>query len=100
MSTRHPLAPLAKADSTYDERDASNAAGLTYLGIGVPSGVPSWGHSLATSVKLINVFPLTVVWPGLIVTVVVVALKIFGDVLRDAIDPVTNPALREIGGER
>ncbi|KAB6799769.1 ABC transporter permease, partial [Bifidobacterium longum] len=51
-------------------------------------------------VKLINVFPLTVVWPGLIVTVVVVALNIFGDVLRDAIDPVTNPALREIGGER
>ena len=76
------------------------ASGLTYLGIGVPSGVPSWGHSLATSVKLINVFPLTVVWPGLIVTVVVVALNIFGDVLRDAIDPVTNPALREIGGER
>ena len=64
------------------------------------AGVPSWGHSLATSVKLINVFPLTVVWPGLIVTVVVVALNIFGDVLRDAIDPVTNPALREIGGER
>lgn len=75
-------------------------SGLTYLGIGVPSGVPSWGHSLATSVKLINVFPLTVVWPGLIVTVVVVALNIFGDVLRDAIDPVTNPALREIGDER
>ena len=75
-------------------------SGLTYLGIGVPSGVPSWGHSLATSVKLINVFPLTVVWPGLFATVVVVARNIFGDVLRDAIDPVTNPALREIGGER
>lgn len=72
-------------------------SGLTYLGVGVPSGVPSWGHSLATSVKLINVFPLTVVWPGLIVTVVVVALNIFGDVLRDAIDPVANPALREAG---
>lgn len=69
-------------------------SGLTYLGIGVPSGVPSWGHSLATSVKLINVFPLTVLWPGLIVTVVVVALNVFGDVLRDAIDPVANPALR------
>ena len=63
----------------------------------MPSGVPSWGHSLATWVKLINVFPLTVVWPGLIVTVVVVALNIFGDVLRDAIDPVANPALREAG---
>ncbi|WP_165775892.1 ABC transporter permease [Bifidobacterium scaligerum] len=70
-------------------------SGLTYLGIGVPSGMPSWGHSLATSVKLINVFPLTVLWPGLVVTVVVVALNIFGDVLRDAIDPVTNPALRQ-----
>lgn len=71
-------------------------SGLTYLGIGVPSGVPSWGHSLATSVKLINVFPLTVLWPGLIVTVVVVALNVFGDVLRDAIDPVANPELRQV----
>ncbi len=69
-------------------------AGLTYLGVGVPSGLPSWGHSLTTSVKFINVFPLTVLWPGLVVTMVVVALNLFGDVLRDAIDPVTNPRLR------
>lgn len=71
-------------------------SGLTYLGVGVPSGVPSWGHSLATSVKFINVYPLTVLWPGLIVTIVVVALNVFGDVLRDVIDPVTNPELREV----
>ncbi|WP_240542018.1 ABC transporter permease [Bifidobacterium sp. CP2] len=70
-------------------------AGLTYLGVGVGAGVPSWGHSLATSVKLINVFPLTVLWPGLVVTLVVVALNLFGDALRDAADPVANPALRE-----
>ena len=69
-------------------------AGLTYLGVGVPSGLPSWGHSLTTSVKFINVFPLTVLWPGLVVTMVVVALNLFGDALRDAIDPVTNPTLR------
>ena len=69
-------------------------AGLTYLGVGVPSGLPSWGHSLTTSVKFINVFPLTVLWPGLAVTMVVVALNLFGDALRDAIDPVTNPMLR------
>ena len=73
-------------------------AGLTYLGVGVGAGVPSWGHSLATSVKLINVFPLTVVWPGLIVTLVVVALNLFGDALRDATDPVSNPALRRSAG--
>ena len=69
-------------------------SGLTYLGIGVPSGVPSWGHSLATSVKFINVYPLTVLWPGLVVTLVVVALNLFGDALRDAVDPIANPALR------
>lgn len=73
-------------------------AGLTYLGVGVGAGTPSWGHSLATSVKFINVFPLTVLWPGLVVTVVVVALNLFGDALRDAADPVTNPALRDLGG--
>lgn len=72
-------------------------SGLTYLGIGVPSGVPSWGHSLATSVKFINVYPLTVLWPGLIVTLVVVALNVFGDLLRDVADPLSNPALRSAG---
>lgn len=69
-------------------------SGLTYLGVGVPSGLPSWGHSLSTSVRFIDIFPLTVVWPGLVVTMVVVALNLFGDALRDAIDPVTNPGLR------
>ncbi|RBP98307.1 ABC transporter permease [Bifidobacterium aemilianum] len=71
-------------------------SGLTYLGIGVPSGVPSWGHSLATSVKFIDVFPLTVLWPGLLVTMVVVALNVCGDLLRQAMDPVSNPELRKL----
>ncbi|KAB8290589.1 ABC transporter permease [Bifidobacterium avesanii] len=60
-------------------------AGLTYLGVGVGAGVPSWGHSLATSVKFINVFPLTVLWPGLVVTLAVVALNLLGDALNSAL---------------
>ena len=32
-------------------------AGLTYLGVGVGAGVPSWGHSLSTSVKFISIYP-------------------------------------------
>ena len=67
-------------------------SGLTYLGIGVPAGVPSWGRVLATSVSLIHVNPLSVVWPGLIVTVVVVALNLFGDVLRKVLDPSSKSA--------
>lgn len=70
-------------------------AGLTYLGVGVGAGVPSWGHSLAISVRFISIYPLTVLWPGLIVTMTVIALHLFGDALRDAIDPLTNPELRE-----
>lgn len=70
-------------------------AGLTYLGVGVGAGVPSWGHSLSTSVRFISIHPTAVLWPGLVVTLVVIALNLFGDALRDALDPLTNPALRE-----
>ncbi|NEG69462.1 ABC transporter permease [Bifidobacterium choloepi] len=70
-------------------------AGLTYLGVGVPSGTASWGHSLATSAKFIAVYPATVLWVGLTVTLAVLALNLFGDALRDAADPLTNPALRQ-----
>ena len=73
-----------------------DSLGRTYLGVGVPSGVPSWGYSLASSVKFITIYPLTVVWPGLIVTVVVMALNLFGDALHDAADPLSNPRLRRV----
>ena len=45
--------------------------------------------------KFISIYPMAVLWPGLVVTMVVVALNLFGDALRDAFDPLTNPALRE-----
>ncbi|MEJ5920832.1 ABC transporter permease [Bifidobacterium thermophilum] len=75
-------------------------AGLTYLGVGVPSGVPSWGHSLTTSVRLISVYPLTVLWPGLVVTLVVTALYLLGDAIRDCADPLANPELRRVADGR
>lgn len=74
-------------------------SGLTYLGIGVPAGVPSWGRSLATCAKLITVHPLTVIWPGLIITAVVVALNLLGDALRDCADPLVNADLRRVSYE-
>lgn len=74
-------------------------AGLTYLGIGVPAGTASWGASLSASASFISIFPLTVVWPGALITIVVVALNLFGDSLRRAVDPVVNSQLRAAAEE-
>lgn len=71
-------------------------SGLTYLGVGVPSGTPSWGASLSATVRFINVYPLTVLWPGLVVTLAVTALNLFGDALGNAVDPVMNQSLRRM----
>ncbi|MDR1188765.1 MAG: ABC transporter permease [Bifidobacteriaceae bacterium] len=62
-------------------------AGLTFLGYGAASGTPSWGRSLAQSQGLIGVEPLAVLWPGLTIAVVVLALNLLGDVLRQVGDP-------------
>lgn len=62
-------------------------AGLSFLGFGAPRGTPSWGQSLAESQQYIGVAPLSVLWPGLTITLVVLALTLFGDALREALDP-------------
>lgn len=74
-------------------------SGLTYLGVGVPSGVASWGRVLATSLTLIHVNPLAVLWPGLIVTLVVVALNLLGDSLREALTPESQKSLHKHSDE-
>lgn len=62
-------------------------AGLSYLGYGAPSSVPSWGRMLSELQTYLAVHPLSVLWPGLAITVTVLALNLLGDALRDATDP-------------
>lgn len=62
-------------------------AGLSYLGFGASVVDPSWGLLLADLQRYIGVHPLSVIWPGLAITVTVLALNLLGDALREATDP-------------
>lgn len=62
-------------------------AGLSYLGFGATLTEASWGTLLADLQRYIGVHPLTVVWPGLAITVTVLGLNLLGDALREATDP-------------
>ena len=66
-------------------------AGLSYLGFGAPVTDPSWGLLLKDLQQFITVHPLSVVWPGLAITLTVLALNLLGDALRDATDPTLSP---------
>lgn len=62
-------------------------AGLSFLGFGAPPSVPSWGLMLAEMQSHIAVHPLVVLWPGLAITITVLAFYLLGDALREALDP-------------
>lgn len=62
-------------------------AGLSYLGFGAAVTEPSWGLLLSQLQQYLTVYPLSVVWPGLAITLTVLGLNLLGDGLRDATDP-------------
>lgn len=62
-------------------------AGLSYLGFGAPVTEPSWGLLLAELQQYLTVYPLSVLWPGLAITITVLGLNLLGDGLREATDP-------------
>ncbi len=72
---------LAAAIATLAE------AALSYLGYGAPVGAASWGRTLSDLQKYISVQPLTVLWPGVVITLTVLGFNQLGDALRDATDP-------------
>ena len=65
-------------------------AGLSYLGFGAPVTEPSWGLLLKDLQAYISVHPLSVVWPGLAITLTVLGLNLLGDGLREATDPTLS----------
>jgi peptide/nickel transport system permease protein len=61
---------------------------LSFLGLGVPPNIPSWGAMLGGQAQLyVRTAPWTAVFPGLVLSVAVLAANLFGDTLRDILDP-------------
>lgn len=71
-------------------------AGLSYLGFGASVVDPSWGILLSDLQRYIAVHPLSVLWPGLAITVTVLALNLLGDGLREATDPTLRQNPRAV----
>ncbi|WP_217183499.1 ABC transporter permease [Streptomyces sp. AC495_CC817] len=71
-------------------------AGLSYLGFGASVVEPSWGILLADLQRYIGVHPLSVIWPGLAITITVLSLNLLGDGLREATDPTLRHRAAEV----
>ncbi len=62
-------------------------AALSFLGLGEPPPTPTWGNILQDSQKYIRNAPWIAVFPGCAIAVSVLGLNLFGDAVRDAMDP-------------
>ena len=73
-------------------------ASLSFLGFGIPPPTPSWGGMLSgTGRAFMFDAPWMVIWPGLALATVVYAINMFGDAVRDLLDPKLRGASDAMG---
>jgi len=87
-STVLVLATLVVANNILTE------AGLSFVGAGIRPPTPSWGNLIADGVERLVTAPHLAIVPGIAIVVTVLSLNIFGDGLRDALDPRAKVRLR------
>ncbi|MBM3479345.1 MAG: ABC transporter permease [Alphaproteobacteria bacterium] len=81
------LAPLI-VQSTYIAASAIlTEAGLSFLGVGVPPEIPSWGNIIAQGRSFFLIAPWSILIPGAFLAVMVLGVNMLGDGLRDRLDP-------------
>jgi peptide/nickel transport system permease protein len=77
-----------------------NEAGLSFLGFGIPPPQPSWGGMLSGSArKYMFLDPWMALWPGLALSITVYAVNMFGDAIRDLLDPRLRGGIGRYGGK-
>jgi peptide/nickel transport system permease protein len=60
---------------------------LSFLGVGLPPDIPTWGNVMAEGRSQFGEFPHNILFPGIFLAVTVLAVNILGDGLRDTLDP-------------
>jgi peptide/nickel transport system permease protein len=60
---------------------------LSFLGLGFPSDVPTWGRILFDGANFLDIAPHWVIFPGMAIVITVLSINFVGDGLRDALDP-------------
>jgi peptide/nickel transport system permease protein len=105
VMTRHVLpqcvAPYLVLATTHLGVAIIIEAALGFLGVGIPPPTPTWGNMLAESLTSLVPHWWLVFFPGLAITVTVLAFNLLGDGVRDTLDPRLSPAfLRMMTGGR
>jgi ABC-type dipeptide/oligopeptide/nickel transport system permease subunit len=65
-------------------------AALSYLGVGIIPPQPTWGGMLSDALQFFQLDPMFMIIPGVAIFITVMAFNLFGDGLRDALDPKTR----------
>jgi peptide/nickel transport system permease protein len=92
IAVRHVLpntiAPLIVIATAQLGAAILTEASLSFLGLGVPEPHPSWGRMLSESAaEYVRTAPWLVIFPGLAISLAVFSTNLFGDALRDILDP-------------
>ena len=81
------LSPVIVQGSFVFAAAVLTEAALSFLGVGVPPFVPSWGNVLSDGRLYLQQAPWLVLYPGAAIMMTILGLNLFGDGLRDLLDP-------------
>ena len=82
------LAPLIVLATAQLGSTILTEASLSFLGLGIPEPYPSWGRMLSESAaEYVRTAPWLVIFPGIAISAAVFGTNLFGDALRDILDP-------------
>ena len=81
------IAPITVYTTLIIPTNILTEAALSFLGAGVKPPTPSWGQMLSTAIDYYEQDPMFMVVPGVAIFVTVLAFNLFGDGVRDALDP-------------